>query len=100
MVGAFDPDNNKFLSLEEYSPIQNLQAALLGAAFLVNLVCIFRTRGETQAFWVLLMAVSFFYLWRELDIDKELLGARMFSWKRTASQTVAVYEKVLSRSGS
>ncbi len=81
VLGAFDPDNNKFLNLEEYSPLQNLQAGLLGLALILNIAAIFRTEGQARSFWILLLAVSFFYAWRELDLDKEFLGARMFSWK-------------------
>ncbi|MCZ7646543.1 MAG: hypothetical protein M5U26_14865 [Planctomycetota bacterium] len=80
LIVSFTEPESWIGSLEEYSPFQNLQAAVLGVAFFANLYAIFRTAGDRRNLFAFALFFTFFLFWREMDLDKEFLHARMFSW--------------------
>ncbi|GMV82390.1 MAG: hypothetical protein AMXMBFR7_35740 [Planctomycetota bacterium] len=78
ILNATQPET--WLNLEEWGAWQNTQNAVLFLALVLIVRAAVRAQYEARAAFVFVLGFIFFLFWRELDLDKELFGARMFSW--------------------
>ncbi len=85
----------EWLSMQEYGLFQNVQAVLLGWAFALSLLSLWRAEGQTRTFWVFVLGFAFFFFWRELDLDQEFFEDRMFSWAYLFRDSVPLTNKVI-----
>lgn len=93
VLGMFNPD--EWLNMQEYGLFQNIQASVLGGAFGLSLLRLFRSEGDERTFWIFFVAFAFFFFWRELDLDQEFFEDRMFSWAYLFRDSVPVKNKII-----
>lgn len=93
VLGMCNP--NEWLNMQEYGLFQNIQAGVLGLAFGLSLLTLFRSGGDERTFWIFFVAFAFFFFWRELDLDQEFFEDRMFSWAYLFRDSVPVKNKII-----
>ena len=77
---------------EEFGSLQLCQNFILLIALIISFKWVLKN-DSPHALGAFFLGLCFFLFWRELDIDKEIFSARMFSWNYLYDDDLSFIEK-------